>query len=97
MYYSNPRPTNVSGNHSPGRTTPNSEDCEKPPKTVQKLVQTAISHTDWYRVRMAPYEGSSGVGRPLWDLFPANPHYRDSQREIDANSQKTTKEDINYA
>jgi len=62
----------------------NPDDYEKASKVVQKLAQMVIPYSDWYRIGLALYAGFGEAGRPLWDLFLANPHYRDTQRELDA-------------
>ncbi len=62
----------------------NPDDYEKASKVVQKLSQMVIPYSDWYRVGLALYAGFGERGRPLWNLFLANPHYRDTQRGLDA-------------
>jgi hypothetical protein len=62
----------------------NPDDYEKAAKVVQKLAQMVIPYSDWYRIGLALYAGFGERGRPLWDLFLANPHYRDTQRGLDA-------------
>ena len=62
----------------------NPDDYEKASKVVLKLAQRQIPYSDWYRIGLALYAGFGEAGRPLWDLFLANPHYRDTQRELDA-------------
>ena len=62
----------------------NPDDYEKASKVVQKLAQMVIPYSDWYRVGLALYAGFGEAGRPLWNLFLQNPHYRDTQRGLDA-------------
>ncbi len=59
-------------------------DFERATAIVQKLATMTISYNDWYRVGLALYAGFGESGRPLWNLFQANPNYHDSQRLIDA-------------
>ena len=59
-------------------------DFERATAIVQKLATLTISYHDWYRVGLALYAGFGESARPLWNLFQANPNYRDSQRLIDA-------------
>ena len=59
-------------------------DFEKASKVVQKLAQMVIPYSDWYRIGLALYAGFGEAGRPLWDIFLANPHYQDTQRGLDA-------------
>ena len=60
------------------------DDYEKASKVVQLLAQMVIPYSDWYRIGLALYAGFGEAGRPLWDLFLANPHYQDTQRDMDA-------------
>ncbi len=60
------------------------DDYEKASKVVLKLARRQIPYSDWYRVGLALYAGFGEAGRPLWNLFLANPHYRDTQRGLDA-------------
>jgi len=72
---------------SPNRNSasqPHSEDTfEKARLIVQKLATQVIPYADWYRAGMALYAGFGEAGRELWDLFLDNPHYADTQREMD--------------
>jgi len=52
---------------------------------VERLAQVVIPYSDWIRVGMALYSGFGEDGKELWQLFLANPHYRDTQREMDAH------------
>ena len=69
---------------TPQRQNPVPDDFEKASKVVQKLAQMVIPYSDWYRIGLALYAGFGERGRPLWNLFLANPHYRDTQRDMDA-------------
>ena len=60
------------------------DDFEKASQIVQKLAQCVIPYSDWYRIGLALYAGFGEAGRQLWNLFLANPHYNDSQRDLDA-------------
>ena len=60
------------------------DDLSRATEMVQKLAQRIIPYSDWYRIGLALYAGFGEAGRPLWDLFLANPHYQDTQRGLDA-------------
>lgn len=64
------------------------EDFEKGSKPVLKHVQMPSSHKNRYRAGLALYGGFRGAGRPLWNLFPANPHYRCHKRKNSQNNKQ---------
>ncbi|MDD4223396.1 MAG: BT4734/BF3469 family protein [Candidatus Cloacimonetes bacterium] len=74
----------TSPRHPATTSQPPTDDYEKAAKVVQKLAQMVIPYSDWYRIGLALYAGFGERGRPLWNLFLANPHYRDTQRGLDA-------------
>ncbi|MCB5285252.1 MAG: PriCT-2 domain-containing protein [Candidatus Cloacimonetes bacterium] len=62
----------------------NPDDLSRATEMVQKLAQRIIPYSDWYRIGLALYAGFGEAGRPLWNLFLDNPHYQDTQRDMDA-------------
>jgi hypothetical protein len=60
---------------------------EEPDETIKNaiayLAQQKLDYHDWIKIGMALYHQYGENGKPLWDMFADNPHYRDTQRQLD--------------
>ncbi|MDP2173172.1 MAG: PriCT-2 domain-containing protein [Candidatus Cloacimonadaceae bacterium] len=63
--------------------SPKEEDYARAEGIVRQLAQIRMDYHDWIKLGMALYAGFGEGGKTLWDMFIDNPHYQDTQREID--------------
>jgi len=59
------------------------EDFERARYVVSNLAQIRFDHSDWVKCGLALYAGFGERGKELWDMFLHNPHYTDTQKDLD--------------
>ena len=50
---------------------------------VEGLAQLRIEYSEWIKTGMSLYAGFGEAGRDLWNLFLHNPHYSETQANLD--------------
>jgi len=52
---------------------------------IDFLTQTKIDYNDWIKCGFAIYNKYGEAGKPLWDSFINNPHYKETQANLDTH------------
>ena len=60
-----------------------SDDFSRARSIVTQLSQLVIPYSDWIKCGHALYSGFGEGGRELWNIFQSNPHYHDTERDLD--------------
>ena len=60
-----------------------SDDFSRARSIVTQLAKMVIPYLDWIKCGHALYAGFGESGRELWHIFKSNPHYHDTERELD--------------
>ena len=60
---------------------------------VEFLCEQEIAYADWIRIGMALYSHYGEAGKPLWDIFAENPHYKDTPEILDSHWRSFNRKD----